>query len=419
LRLQPLLRLAPLCVLAALAAGPLGAQCLQPDPADPASHELTQMFPPGSVPKETGWKVTFGHDIDQGLFITGAFFKKGPQEPWMRVLWEARLADLFVPYHSALHRSQDLSAGRCFDLVPFSPVDLGPCGQNADEHVLKSDQVDRQKRCGKKAVEYDVTGPKVSYVVKEIRDRGMLWKCDQKGRRGYELILWGTLDAGNYNYLIQYGFRDDGTLTFRLGATGPNLPGLTWDGHMHNGLWRVDIDLNGFQDDLVQVHEHSENTSLPNATDRLNAFNGGTEGFLDWDDLKFTEINVRDTKTPTSKLAPDRRISYDFMLSREGTARHQEPYMQHDFWVSIYHPNEMDYESVPAYVKDQESLQGGKDVVLWLPTSAHHMVRREDGFKASGGWEGVAMVMWSGFDLRPRNLFAGTPLYNRECQKSP
>lgn len=392
MRLQPLLRVASLCVLAA---GPLGAQCLQLDSSGRRSHELTQKFPPGNGPKETEWKVTYGHAVDEGLLITGAYFKRNPAEDWIQVLGDARLSDIFVPYHSALHRSHDLLYGRGFDMVPVTQVDLGPCGETADEHAVQ--------------------GRTVSYAIKEIRDRGLLWKCDKKGRRGYELVLWGTLDAGNYNYIIEYGFRDDGTITFRLGATGPNLPGLTGDAHMHNGLWRVDVDLNGFENDLVQVHEHSESTSLPNAKDRLNAFNGGKEGFLDWDDLKFTEINVQDTRTPVSKAPQASRISYDLMLSREGTARHKELYMQHDFWASRFHLNEMDYEKVQTYVANQEPLQG--DVVLWLTTSAHHMVRNEDYLDRSRGLAGVALVMWSGFALRPRNLFARTPLYDRECQR--
>jgi hypothetical protein len=46
----------------------------------------------------------------------------------------------------------------------------------------------------------------------------------------------------------------------------------------------------------------------------------------------------------------------------------------------------------------------------------HHEPRSEDGklVKDENGnyrWRGATLVMWGGFDLIPRNLFDGTPLY--------
>ena len=57
--------------------------------------------------------------------------------------------------------------------------------------------------------------------------------------------------------------------------------------------------------------------------------------------------------------------------------------------------------------------------MLWCNSAVHHEPRHEDGMPNSGprsgrfddAWEGSALVMWSGFDLRPRNLFDRTPFY--------
>ena len=55
------------------------------------------------------------------------------------------------------------------------------------------------------------------------------------------------------------------------------------------------------------------------------------------------------------------------------------------------------------------------DVVLWYMSSVLHIPRTEDGHMDNGkvmsGAGGVALTSWSGFDLRPRNLFPTTPLY--------
>ena len=65
-------------------------------------------------------------------------------------------------------------------------------------------------------------------------------------RRGQELVLWSVLDAGNYNYVIEWSFRDDGSISGRAGSTGPKLGGPNDKrGHMHNFSWRIDIDLTG------------------------------------------------------------------------------------------------------------------------------------------------------------------------------
>ena len=42
-----------------------------------------------------------------------------------------------------------------------------------------------------------------------------------EARRGEKMLLWSILDAGNYRYLIEYTFSDDGVITSRIGATVP------------------------------------------------------------------------------------------------------------------------------------------------------------------------------------------------------
>ena len=79
---------------------------------------------------------------------------------------------------------------------------------------------------------------------------------------------------------------------------------------------------------------------------------------------------------------------------------------------------EMLFANLPAIVRDKESVEQA-DIVLWYTSSSHHEPRDEDGkgnrarriWYWDDGWEGSALVMWSGFDLRPRNLFDRTPFY--------
>src|SRR5262249_2260226 len=133
----------------------------------------------------------------------------------------------------------------------------------------------------------------------------------------------------------------------------------------------------------------------------------------------FTMLRVVSDK----KNANGKPISYDLMPLRYGTSRHKEPFTQHDLFVSRAHPErplEKIYSNVPNIIKDEETVENA-DVVLWVGSSSHDEPRDEDGKNVvvpgrrewfwDDGWTGSALVMWSGFDLRPRNLFDRTPFY--------
>jgi len=76
------------------------------------------------------------------------------------------------------------------------------------------------------------------------------------------------------------------------------------------------------------------------------------------------------------------------------------------------------FANLPNIVKDEEVIEQ-TDIVLWCNSASHHEPRHEDGKPGSAprfwpgddAWEGSAIVMWSGFDLRPRNFFDRTPFY--------
>src|SRR5262245_27249790 len=255
----------PFLVLAlALAGGCVSCPTMTAQPSGTPVNEVIQQFPAGK-PMQTAWKVRFAHGPGKGLYITGAFFKRNASENWVRVLWDARLAEMFVPYHPGSPRYHDLSLG--FGLVTANANDAGSCGRVID-----------------------------TYVVKEVRDRGLAWKDDQAVHRGEELVLCATVDAANYNYVIQYQFRDDGSIGFRVGATSRNLPGMEYIAHSHDGLWRVDMDLAGAANDSAMIMSHSESTASLSASDSMVPFNGGVEGAADWNPLQYTEVAVVDTQ---------------------------------------------------------------------------------------------------------------------------
>ena len=347
-------------------------------PTGTPGNTVIQEFPPGDS-MQTAWKVRFAHAQGKGLYVREAWFKRAPTEPWMHILSDARVADIFVPYHSGDRelRFYDLTGGYNFDLVSATDKDKGPCGRIID---------------GK--------------VIHQVRTRGILWKDDRAVRYAHELALWATLDSANYNYVMLYAFRDDGTIALRVGATSRNLPGHEYKGHMHNALWRIDMDLNGASSDSVYEVAHNETIDGLSASDTLFPFNDGVEGSVDWQAHRFTELRVRDP----AKNKQGHNISYDFRPVRHGKPRHQETFAHSDFWVTRNRPNEYLYSKVDSYVNGESVMNA--DIVVWHISPIHHNPRDEDGyFLEDNRWRGVALLMWSGIDLVPRNLFDKTPFF--------
>ena len=388
----------------ALAIAPGAAQAqrfFRQELPDPPGQEVTSEFlfgESGGVEprKGTAWKVHYARATHKGLYITGAWFKRDLNEDWIKILNDARIAELFVPYHqSSMTRFYDLTSFS-FPLAEVRAEDAGPFGT-----LMPAFQ-----------------GDSFPTVVKEVRDRGLAWKDAPHGvRRGRELVIWAALEAGNYMYIMSYSFHDDGTIAFRLGATGQNLPGRRFEAHTHSAHWRIDIDLFDGSKNSAMLMRHVEDPASLGAEDVKEPFNGGLEGGVDWDPKEFTMIRVQCEK----QNARGELIGYDLMPLRYGTPRHNEEFTKHDLWVSRSHPErplEYIFANLPNIVQDEEVVEQ-TDVVLWTNSAVHHEPRHEDGKPNSGrplwpfddAWEGSALVMWSGFDLRPRNLFDRTPFY--------
>lgn len=367
-------RLSRCCLIVCLALVVLPAraraQCSGP-------NLVEQKFPVTGT-EETRWRICWQSQAKHGIVITAAFFRRSPATPFVRVFWDARISEIFVPYHSGSPRFYDVTG------FNFSPVTLnaGHCPAAAGGTLLGSPAT----------------------ACKEVRDRGLAWMNDSAVRRGQEVVVWGALDAANYNYVQAWVFRDDGGVEGRVGATARNLPGRELEAHMHTPFWRLDIDLNGFAGDSAARGAHVENVSGTPATDNASPIN--TEDSVDWTDREFTTLHIHDATLVNSR---GHNAGYHLMPLRWGTARHQEMFTRNDFWVTRYKATEMLAKNVLAYVSN-ESVSN-TDIVVWYKGAVHHLVRDEDGQFVSGFFKGEAHLMWTGWLLKPHNLFDSTPLY--------
>jgi len=346
--------------------------------------EIIQEFP-GAGDQKTAWKIRYQAAKPRpGLLITGAWFKTGPTAKWLQVLGEVRLSEIFVPYNNGTTRIYDIGAQGSYDLLQHTPADAGANGQLLNDGL----------------------------VVKEIRDTGILWKHYEKVRRGQELVLWSTIGAANYNYLVEYAFRCDGTITCRLGSTGKNFGNHETMGHMHNGCWRIDMNLGDKDHNSVAVIRRGEPKDGQGKAEDMVSYLL-TEGGVEWKAEEFTRLRV-ESKVKNGLGNP---VSYELIPQRPGTPRHygqDEGFSEKDFWVTPYQFDQLYYGQLPEYVKAGRGV-ADTDVVIWYMSSAYHLPRDEDGVFTNprGDVEvrGVAITTWSGLEMRPRNLFDKSPLY--------
>jgi primary-amine oxidase len=351
-----------------------GTRAAQAQGSCSAPYLVEQSFPTGG-PEQTRWSLCWQPQNKNGLILTAAHFRKSPGSAWIKVFHDARIAEIFVPYHDNSHRFYDVAQ---FNWA-LTPLNANDCPASVGGTVVGG------------------------VVCKEVQDRGLLWKDDATVRRGQQLVLWGALDAANYNYIIEWTFRDDGVILGRLAATAVNYPGAETVSHTHDPLWRLDIDLNGAGGDSVGKSVHTE-TGLT-ASDTMTMIS--TEAGIQWNPVAFNSLHISDAML---KNGCGSTTEYNLIPSREGTPRHQEDFTKNDFWVTKYKTGEIVAASLPAYINPVEATSN-TDVVVWYYGGLHHHPRDEDGQRVDILWKGEALAMWTGFTLMPRNLFDTTPFY--------
>jgi Cu2+-containing amine oxidase len=380
------------------------------------------------------WSVCIMNKGAKGLAIGRVYMKSRFINGSRQILKELSLAELLVQYHDDPAFPQD----------PAHPPEplydtqycAGPAVPGCSMDVLTPDDLPIAG-----GTLLTLAGDTAPRAIVECRDYGLAWLC--KGatssiRRGREVVIWGVQDPGNYDNILEYHFRDDGRIQVRIGHTGYNSPQRPFTAHMHDALWRIDMDLGGPLNDVPTrtIHTEGQNPALPfHASDSHVATFG--EEALQWQEDEFTTIVVEDMFIANAYGNP---IGYELQpWDRKGASRHfgSDSWTQFDFWVTVFHPGEDGsphettcapintwaapgchrvpdvYLGVGGYLDPQEVFPVPvPDTVLWYHSSTHHDVTDED--RALGDpandIRGITLIHWHGFDLVPHNFFNANPL---------
>ncbi|HEY0156266.1 MAG TPA: hypothetical protein VGF28_03150 [Thermoanaerobaculia bacterium] len=370
----------------------------------------------------------------KGFAIGPVDFRKEAEAPWQRVIYTAGTAEIFTGYDDV---PSNQNSTRLYDtrISTWRNVN-GVTQHNWSRNPLTPEHVPAATGQLITLSRDQSFGPRVAG---ECRDRGIAWLCHgqdrfggtpvaTKVRRSEELVLWGVFDAGNYDFVIEYGFRDDGSISFRTGATGYNNPRLCTNEpggcgavpHIHDVLWRVDVDVNGGSRDSILEMAHKDGGPQ---TDEEGPFNSGVEGGIRWNPDELTSLAIEDVSR-VNRFG--HHPGYGVHPMRFGNARQsivtastsEKEWTKYDFWATRWHPEENtawadrytfpdkylnDYTTKPA----PEGLQD-TDVVLWYMTTAHHAPIDED--REPDGDYGITLAHFFGFEMTPHNYFEANPV---------
>ncbi len=276
------------------------------------------------------------------------------------------------------------------------------------------------------------------------------------GRPTRELVFRTVATVGNYDYLFDWRFEQDASITVGVGATGilevkavkdqradgklsANMEGTDTDGkpvqfgqlvapgtsavdHDHYFSYRLDLDVDGTKNSLMVdklVPFKLPETSLGRkwiwamkpemiATEGDAKLNVSLDHPAMW---RFANEGVKNSlgqNTSFEIMPGETGIS---LLPSSEWPQKRAGFSEHSLWVTPYDPNERyvsgvyvmgskGEDSLPEWVKQNRSIMN-TDIVAWYTVGFHHVPRAED-------WPQMP-IMWHTFSLRPFDFLNKNP----------
>lgn len=394
-------------------------------------------FDPSDITKsETGWEIEWEltHPQNRPMAPPGSVLRirsakfmwkdRTGKPQWIVVARMLEVAEIYVPYDNGWTAFLDIH-DMPFHITRAKREFLGPpC-------VAPGEILQASNPCWANTIHKEVHDDGIRWMSAETDERN---EVADRVRRGEKMLLWCTYYGANYRYLMEYGFSDDGMVSCRIGPTGRNIFNRQddqKDTHLHIGCWRMECDLSdpvnnvATPSDMELLHvrrlldEQTEQFVQVAKPFAKNSQGQACEGSARWTPEEFTSLRM---VSKIRKNAHGRAIAYDLIPQRVGALRQLQPeggsddanmdWINYDFWATRTESNQTDYIDVPKYAGQKRTL-GGHPTTIWTCAPVLHAARGED-FSAADGrdsYGGLAITFWTGFFLKPRDLFDSTPLY--------
>ena len=379
------------------------------------------------------WNLRVGFCQREGLVIHDVKFKDQDKE--RKIAHRLSIAELVIPYGDP---SQGAYRKNAFDTGEFG------LGNYTNSLTLGCD-------CLGEIVYLDAAVTTPDGSIKEIpnaicmheEDNGILWKhVDAEGhtevRRGRRFVVSSIVTVNNYEYGYFWYFYQDGSIEFEAKLTGIVLtvadaigkdhpsatelePGLWAPYHQHILCARLDLDIDGEQNSVLEVESfaHPQGDKNPyggayETKETLFSKEKESQRVIDPFSGRFWKIVNQQVKNHMDhpvgyKLIPG-HTTFPLALP-ESTIGKKAGFMYKHLWVTKNSDSEKypagDYPfqhpggaGLPQWTKANRNIEN-EDVVLWYVFGTNHIPRTED-------WP-VMPVEKTGFHLKPSGFFARSP----------
>ena len=284
------------------------------------------------------------------------------------------------------------------------------------------------------------------------RDGGILWKHydtvsgTNETRRARELVMFFVATIGNYDYAVNYVFKQDGSLEVDLALSGIMLAkgvkekradekhsmmsettghlvaeNIVAPHHQHFFSFRLDFDVDGPQNSITEMNTAAMRAGTTNPY--LNAF-VMRESILKTENEAQRKMDLQAARvwTVTNFSAKDslgHHTSYILVpganaspyIAPQSLVRKRAQFINNHFWATRYNSQELYAAGVypnqsiggaglPQFVANNETIEN-QDVVVWYTLGVTHIPRPEE-------WP-VMPVTHVGFKLIPGGFFSRNP----------
>lgn len=393
-----------------------------------------------------GWRFHFRIDQRRGIVLSQVGHQDG--DSFRSVLYEASLSELFVPYQDP---SEPWNHQAYYDLGTYpaafggvaSSMEPGrDCPAHAtffDTWVIQPDGSPKERQ--RVACLYERQGAEPAW--RHTRDGGVI-----ESRERRDLVLRMIMGAGNYDYLFDWVFKQDGGIRVNLAATGIDqmkavagrnaeagdddnggpydrygrfvAPYLVAVNHSHLFNFRFDFDIDGQNNSLVVDRLVTERQGDDNP--RRSVWRVQSEvAQHEQDAMRTASLSAPEywrvvnpsrigpTGYPSGYLLEGHGIQT--LLSPDDYLQQRAGFAEHTLWATPWNPAELfaagDYptnsvagQGLPAWTAENRAIEN-TDIVLWYTIGFHHVARPED-------WPILPLEL-HGFNLVPAGFFERNP----------
>jgi len=377
------------------------------------------------------WTFRIGFDALTGVTLHKIAFDG------RSILYRASLSEMSVPYADP---DENWSWRSAFDAGEYglgvctTPLELGsdvPAGTRLLDAVVALDN------CVPRQIE--------NAIGVYERDGGVLWRHKNEytgitaSRRGKELVITSIPTIGNYDYQVNYVFRQDGSMAVETNLTGIMLakgtartaetgghdstatshlvaPNVAAVNHQHFFSFRLDVDIDG-----ATNNRFLQCDTVPVLSDAGNAFamqekRFATEGFSDLNFATSRNWRIVNPGKPNRLGVPG---GYSLLpgenafplTGANSDARREAGFTEHAVWVTKFQADQLyGAGDFPSQAENPTGLQDyvngesidGEDLVVWYTLGITHIPRPED-------WP-VMPVHRASFNLIPTGFFNQNPV---------